>query len=55
MNFRLKDPLEMTPQERRQRVVELLAKASIRLAEEDLGRRPPPPTQKGLDVSGKSL
>ncbi|MFA5138377.1 MAG: hypothetical protein WC728_04010 [Elusimicrobiota bacterium] len=55
MNFRLKDPLEMTPQERRQRIVELLAKASIRLAEEDQGRRSPPPTQKGLDVPPKPL
>ncbi|MBI5244045.1 MAG: hypothetical protein HY922_10280 [Elusimicrobia bacterium] len=55
MNFRLKNPLEMTPRERRQRIIELLAKASIRLAEEDGDRRPPPPTQKGLDVPEKSL
>ena len=42
-SYRRIDPGSMTPQERLTRIVELLAAASVRLAEEELGLKPAEP------------
>jgi len=57
-NYRLHmHPDDMTPEERLERVIELLALASVRLAEDEAGVAIPPDAlpQKGLDSSGKSV
>ena len=43
-SYRRIDPENMTPKERLNRIVELLAMASVRLAEDELGLNPQEPT-----------
>ncbi len=42
-SYRRIDPGNMTPQERLNRIVELLAAASVRLAEDEMGLKPTEP------------
>lgn len=50
------DPRSLSPQDRRERVVAILAYAWRRVVEEkELARRSKPPTEKGLASSGNSL
>lgn len=49
------DPEDMTPEERLDRIVELLAIASVRLAEKERASEGCLPTEKGLDCSANSL
>ena len=50
----LQDPEDMTPEERLDRIVEILAVASVRLAQKESGRPAALPTEKGLDCSPNS-
>lgn len=47
MDFRLKDPDDMTPEERMERIVELLAIGCIRMAEKERQGQPSPTAEKG--------
>lgn len=49
------DPEDMTPEERLDRIVELLAVASVRLAQKEREAECPAPTENGLDSSPKSV
>ena len=55
MNFRLMDPLEMTPQERRRRIVELLAVAFTRWTAAHEKKHPRTAPKNSLASSAKSL
>lgn len=56
MKPRLNDPLDLSPQERRRRIVELLAIGLTRWVDEGRGTNPQKiPPKNGLASSGKSL
>ncbi|MHB2025155.1 MAG: hypothetical protein ACYCPQ_00745 [Elusimicrobiota bacterium] len=56
MDPRSMDPLALTPQERRRRIVRLLAVAFSRWENERMGKRPPEAASRnGLASSGKPL